>query len=325
VLIFLDRSFELLLKAILASKNRRLREASSKETFGFDKCIRVCLSDERVRCISSDEAITLQIINSLRDAAQHYILEISEAQLYLYAQAGVTLYKKLLEEEFGAKLTDFFPDRVLPVSSSPPVDLAGIIELEFEDIKRLVAPGHRRGFESAAKLRALSIVDSSLTGTKAQPNDDDLKKLVAEIRSGKKWYDIFPGVAALNLDTSGSGMTFCIRLTKKEGVPVRLVPEGTPGATIISVKRVNELDFYNLSLRALADNLSMSPPRALALIHFTKAKDVEDYFHVFKIGSQTHKRYSRLALDFLRGKSTELNMEVVWEACKPRGKAKATL
>lgn len=323
VLIFLDRAFELLLKAILARRNRSLREESSKETFGFDKCVRVCMSDSRVQCLSDEDAIPLQIINSLRDAAQHYILEVSESQLYIYAQAGVSLYKRLLSDQFGKLLTDYFPERVLPVSSTPPRDLNGVISVEFEEIKKLAAPGHRRGLEVNARLRSVAIVDASLSGAKSQPSDDDLKEYVRQVRVGKAWTDIFPGVASLTLDTEGTGMTFSIRLTKKEGVPVHLVPEGTPGATIVSVKRVNELDFYSLSLKELSKHLLLSPPRALAVIHHLKMQESSDYFRVFSIGAVNHKRYSKNALEHLKRTIPELDMSAVWKAHKPRGKTRA--
>lgn len=324
VLIFLDRAFELLLKAILARKHRSLREESSKQTFGFDKCVRVCMSDSRVKCLTDEDAIALQAINSLRDAAQHYILEVSEPQLYIYSQAGVSLYKRLLHDQFGKKLTDYFPDRVLPVSSTPPKDLNAVIDTEFEEIKKLAAPGHRRGLEVTARLRSVAIVDAALSGAKSQPNDDDLKTYVKQVREGKQWTEIFPGVASLTLDTSGSGMTFSIRLTKKEGVPVHLVPAGTPGATIVSVKRVNELDFYTLSLKDLAAQLSLSMPRALAVIQHLKMQTDLEYFKVIKIGAMIHKRYSAKSLECLRQTIPQLDMNAVWEANKPKGKSKKT-
>ena len=58
---------------------------------GFDHCVRKCLTDADVKCLEPEQALTLQIINGLRGAAQHYILEISEDELFLQAQAGVTL------------------------------------------------------------------------------------------------------------------------------------------------------------------------------------------------------------------------------------------
>jgi hypothetical protein len=40
VLIFLDRSFELLLKAIILHKNGKIREKEGKQTIGFNQCVR---------------------------------------------------------------------------------------------------------------------------------------------------------------------------------------------------------------------------------------------------------------------------------------------
>lgn len=72
VLILLDRAFELFLKAIILEKGGKIRDKGSRETYGFDKCVRKCLSDSTVKCLSEEEALTIQIINSLRDAAHPF-------------------------------------------------------------------------------------------------------------------------------------------------------------------------------------------------------------------------------------------------------------
>ena len=54
VLILLDRSFELLLKAVLVHKKRSIREKNANQTIGFDKCVRKCLSDGKVRCLTEE-------------------------------------------------------------------------------------------------------------------------------------------------------------------------------------------------------------------------------------------------------------------------------
>jgi hypothetical protein len=77
VLVLLDRSFELLLKSIIVYKGGRIREPRATETIGFDACIRKCISDVQVKCLTEEEALTIQIVNSLRDAAQHYIVDVS--------------------------------------------------------------------------------------------------------------------------------------------------------------------------------------------------------------------------------------------------------
>src|SRR3972149_3238784 len=100
VLVLLDRSFELLLKSVIVNQGGRIREARANETIGFDSCVRKCVSDAQTKCLTQEEALTIQIINSLRDAAQHYVVDVSEQQLYLYTQSGLTLFDKILKDVF---------------------------------------------------------------------------------------------------------------------------------------------------------------------------------------------------------------------------------
>ncbi|HXH11880.1 MAG TPA: DUF3644 domain-containing protein [Alphaproteobacteria bacterium] len=312
VLILLDRSFELLLKAILVHKKRSIREKNANQTIGFDKCVRKCLSDGKAKCLTEEQALTLQIINSLRDAAQHYFLDISERQLYMYAQAGQTVFSDLLHSVFNISLSDYMPQRVLPISSSPPRDLHALIQAEFQDIKALLAPKTRKSLLAHAKLRPLAIVESSLSGTLAQPSDEQLKGLALQVQQGKSWQELFPGVASLNIDTQGTGLAVTIRITKKEGEPVHLVPEGTPGATVMAVKRVSELDFYNLGLADLANKCGLSQPKTLAVVRHLKLQESSDYFKEVRIGKSTFKRYSMQALDAMKRALPELDLELVW-------------
>jgi hypothetical protein len=144
MLLLLDRAFELLLKAAILHKGGRIREVGEKDSIGHEKCLRVCLSDKKVQCLTKEQALTIQVVNSLRDAAQHYMLEVSEQQLYIYAQAGVTLYSDLIAAVFNENLKDHIPERVLPVCTSPPKDLKSLVKAEFDDIKSLVAPRSRK-------------------------------------------------------------------------------------------------------------------------------------------------------------------------------------
>jgi hypothetical protein len=87
VLIFLDHAFEMLFKAIILHRGGR--------TIGFDASVRKGLSDAKVKFLTDHQALTVQMINSLRDAAQHHILDISEGHLYIHAQAGLSLFRDL--------------------------------------------------------------------------------------------------------------------------------------------------------------------------------------------------------------------------------------
>ena len=322
VLILMDRAFELLLKACIVHKGGRIREPRAKETIGFDKCVRKCLSDAVLKCMDEEQALTLQIINSLRDAAQHYILEISEQQLYMFTQAGMTLYKELHERVLGLDLSDELPSRVLPVTTSPPKSLSQLIDTEFSEIKALIKPGSRKRLLAKAKLRSLAIIEASVTGVRSQPGESDLKRLMQAISTGTKWQSLFPGVATLDLDTDGTGLTVSIRLSKSKGEPVHLVPEGTPGATVVAVKRVDELSFYSLGLMQLAPKLKLSMPKALALVRHIKIQEAEECYKEFRVGKVMFKRYSALALNRLKEALPEVDMNQVWEEYGPgRGAA----
>src|SRR4029077_21275188 len=73
VLIFLDHAFEMFLKAAILHRGGRIREKRAKQTIRFDDCVRKALSDGNIKFIGNEQAITLQLINSLRDATQHHI------------------------------------------------------------------------------------------------------------------------------------------------------------------------------------------------------------------------------------------------------------
>src|SRR5690606_16130033 len=83
-LIQLDHAFEMLLKASILHRGGRIREGRAKETIGFDACVRRSLSDGKIKYLTEEQALALQTINGLRDAAQHHLLDISEAQLYVH-------------------------------------------------------------------------------------------------------------------------------------------------------------------------------------------------------------------------------------------------
>ena len=68
----------------------RLREPRTRETIGFDSCIRKGVSDASTRYLTEEQAITLQTINGLQDAAQHHLIVLPKQKLYIHAQSGVT-------------------------------------------------------------------------------------------------------------------------------------------------------------------------------------------------------------------------------------------
>lgn len=318
VLILLDRAFELLMKAAILHLGGRIRESYETETIGHEKCVRKCHSDNQVKCISDDQALTIQVINSVRDAAQHDIVELSEQELYLYCQSGVTVYRDLLRSVFGEELSNHLPGRVLPVSVSPPQDLHSMVEADFEDIKKLLVPGSRRQIEAKSRLRTTAIVEEALNGVRSQPSEAELNRLVREVKAGKSWQELFPGVASLEIETSGNGINVEIRITKREGSAVHLVSEGSSGASTLAVKRVNELDYYSLGAADLSMKLNVTQPKLVALIWKYEIQNSPDYFKEVRVGRMTHKRYSKQAYEYLKSLLEKTDLAEVWGEYKNR-------
>jgi hypothetical protein len=92
-------------------------------------------------------------------------------------------------------------------------------------------------------------------------------------------------------------------------VPVTLVPEGSADSSVVTVKRVAELDFYNLRFNSLASKLGITTNQTTALITLLKIKENEDYSK-FIISTWC---YSPKALERLRQALGEKPIEGWWK------------
>jgi len=314
VLILLDHAFEMLLKAAIVHRGGRIRKPREKQTMGFDECVRKALSDGNVQFLSAEQALLLQSINGLRDAAYHHLIDVSEELLYVHAQAGLTLFKDLLTKVFQKDLRSELPRRVLPLSTTPPKDLATIFDAEVKEVQRLLDPGRRRHVEASARLRSLAIVESAIQGEKLQPGPGDLGRLSEAVEAGYSWDQIFPGVASIEITATGTGPSIDLRFTKKEGIPIHVVPEGTPGASVVGIKTVNELDFYNLGRDQLAEKVGLTGPKTTAAIRYFNLQDDADCYKRIPVGKITFDRYSQKAIGRIREGLKAVSIDDIWTA-----------
>ncbi len=312
VLILLDHSFEMLLKAAILHRGGVIRKPREKQTIGFDECLRKALSDGTVRFLKQEQILQLQALNTLRDAAQHHLVDLSEQHLYIHAQAGLTLFRDLVRDVFGKELKVHLPPRVLPLSTMPPTDLATLFGQEAREVQRLLRPRVRRRVEAAAKLRALAIVDAAMRGDRLQPTDGELRKLGEDISNGRPWEDVFPGVAAIELTATGKGPSLDLRISKKEGIPIQLVPEGTTGATVVAIHKVDALGFYSLGRDQIAKHLDLSGPKTTALIRHVRIQADAECYRRITIGRASFDRYSEKAIHRLREALKSSKIEDVW-------------
>ena len=311
-LIQLDHSFEMLMKAAILQRGGKIRDRRAKETIGFDTCVRRSLSDGKIKYLSKNQALVLQTINGLRDAAQHHLLDISEGQLYLHVQSGVTLFRDLLKSVFDQQLTAHLPSRVLPVSTSPPTNLEALFDSEVAEIKKLLRPGKRRQIEALAKLRPLAILDGTIQGKKDQPSNSDLQRLGNAVTAGNSWGDVFKGIATIEITADGTGLGISLRLSKKEGIPIKLVHEGTPGASAVAVKRVDAHGFYSLGAKQLAETVNLTVPKLVAVVDHLGLRNDQECYKQFQFGKSLHKQYSQKAVEKIMGALEKERIEDIW-------------
>ncbi len=237
----------------------------------------------------------------------------------MHAQSGLTLFGDILLAVFNRKLSLELPDRVLPLATQVPSDIQTLFATEVGEIRKVLRPGTRQQTKAIARLRPLAILEFAMHGKKGQPSQSTLSKLKQDVAKGKHWEYIFPGVASIQTTAEGTGPNVEIRLTKKLGLPVHLVPEGTPGASVIAVKSVDALGFYTMGLKDLAGKLGMTAPKVLAVIKELNIQKDKEYFNAFKIGKASHKRYSVKALKKIKSELPNLDMGEVWRKNRPKG------
>ena len=321
VLIMLDHSFEMLLKAAIRQRQGKIRRAGENQTIGFNACVRKGLTDANVKFLTDEQALTLRTINGQRDAAQHYLVDMSEHQLYFYAQAGVTLFRDIHDDVFDDSLILELPERVLPVSTTVPKNLCALFDKEVDEIKGLLAPGTRKKMDAVAKARSLAVLESSVNGNYEQPSDRELTKVCQRLSGGEAWPSVFPGVASINITTELDGPTLSRRLTKNTGTPVQLLKEGERNGAVVAVRRVNELDFYSLGARELAKRVGLTTSKSRAMVDYLGLRDDPECFKEISIGTVRYPRYSPIAIKKIKTALEVESVDKIWVDYKTKRKA----
>lgn len=321
VLIMLNHSFEMLLKAAIRHRQGKIRKVREKQTIGFDACVRKGLTDANVKFLTDEQALTLQAINGLRDAAQHYLVDMSEHQLYFYAQSGVTLFRDIHDDVFDNDLILDLPERVLPVSTTALKDLSALFDKEVDEIKKLLAPGTRKKMDAIAKARSLTVLESAVKGDYEQPSDHELGKICRRLSDGEAWSSVFPGVASINIVAKFDGPTLSLRLTKNEGIPVQLLKEGEGTGAVVAIRRVDELSFYSLGPVQLAQKVGLTPPKSYAVVDYLGLREDPDCFKEIRLGRSRYARYSPNAIEKIRDVLETVSVDDIWTSYREKKKS----
>lgn len=268
--------------------------------------------------LSETDAGTLRAIDAMRDDEQHWFNQVSEQILYLHVRAGVTLFDDILQRVFGERLNTLFPERVLPVSADPPEDLALLLDDEYSQIKELLRPGRRARHEARARIRTLLAMEAHVE-PETRVSSKDVDSVEKGIRKGDSRDKVFPRLSDLATAVDGHGLTVTVRFTKKEGAPVRyMADESIPAAAI---REIDLQKKYHWPPAELAAALGLTGPRTVALRRHLGIEDDDSCRHDFQFGSARHRQYSDNALTKMREAVRDLDMDAIWKAHNPSGKA----
>lgn len=321
VLLRLQHSFEMLLKASLVQGGRSVFNKNSGQSIGFETAVRQCQQLAGLK-ITDEEAGTLRAIDAMRDDEQHWLTDVDEGLLYLHSRASVTLFDDVLHKVFGERLADHLPLRVLPISVEPPQDFVTLVDREYANIAALLKPGRRARTVARAKLRALLAMESHVDPD-AQVSVTDVNRVEKGAKAGKTREQVFPRLGEVGAAVTGQGLNVQVRFVKQGGMPVRLVKDAAVDAA--AIRDVDLQKKYHRPANDLAKAVGISTARGTALrAHLGIDRD-EDCRHVFVFGSQRHARYSDNAFTRMRDAVGTLDMNAIWAAHAPvhKGKTRA--
>jgi hypothetical protein len=294
VLLLLGHSFEMLLKAVIYQRRGRIRDRGEPYTYEFKKVINICRSDLGV--IDEDDLAILRAIQQDRNAAAHETVAMSEDMLWLHVRSAVTIYKRILREQFEQDLAKVIPARAVPVSALPPTDALAVVATEMDELRGLLVPGTRRGDEARARIRPLLALDGSVTGREEPPAELEINRAAAAIRAGRPWQSVFPGLAQLTIsDTASPGsLEVTLRVARSgNGIPVRRAkPEEAESALVYRTS--DPFQEFNIRLSKFGEMLGLTQYQGYALTHYLKLKD-DDRAYFVKRNSSGNVIYQGLS------------------------------
>jgi hypothetical protein len=313
---FLQHSFEMLLKAGILQKTGTIHERGERYTYGFDRCLTI--AHEQLRVITRDDKMTLEILDVQRDQAVHFYADVSEDMLYVHAQSSVTLFTDLLSALFERDLTQELPSRILPVSTRPPRELQQLLWNELQEVDRLLEAGTRRGAHAAAKLRSVLAFTVGTREDGERVTESEIESAIQQRRNKREWAVILPEVVQLDLSAKGTGMPVFFTISKNASSGLRVAAPGEEVVGTLVKQEIDVWEVFTLSLADLASKLQQNRSRTLALIYELKIQEDRRLYKELKRKSQVHKGYSKRALDSLRTAVATVDMDVVGERNKGR-------
>lgn len=320
VLHFALHAQEMLMKAVLLQRGKTIQRRRDTKNITVSKAIQL-LGGEGEKVLTESDVLSLTSLSNVRDAAQHSVVALSEQSFYVQTQTAVTVFDRVLKDEFGSSLADYLPTRVLPISTEPPASFELLIDSDISQIQGLLQPGRRRTAEAKARLRPLLAIDLAAAGEDRTATPLEVDRAANRLKQGREWRDVLPNLAALSLDASGTGQTYTVKLTKAaDAPPVRFAETEDEAENAAIIREVDTEARYPFTATELARLVGVTVPKVGAYIWKLGLKDDDSCRHTFTHGKSSFPMYSHEALKRLRGAVSTTKQADVWREYQNRPK-----
>lgn len=312
-LLHLQHAAEMLLKAALVQARQPVFDKQKGVAIGFERAIGLCKAHCR---LTESEAGTLNAIDALRNAAQHWLIFVDEELLYLHTRALVTVLDDILKRNLDDELLARLPGRILPVSTRPPQGLDLLIDRQYRQIQELLAPGRRARHEARGRIRTLLAMEAHVAD-QVSISEKDIDRVERAIRAGDALMEVFPRLTTIEARAEGEGLTLRVHFTKNQGAPVRFVAGDEPEAAA-AVREIDLQRKYYLRPNDLAQAIKLSPPKSKALRDHLGIDTDPACAHEFQFGRSKFLMFSENAKRQMTESLAEVNMDEIWEQRRPR-------
>lgn len=319
VLIMMDRSVELLLKAAIIHRGGGIWRTGDKETIDFEKAIRVALTNSDVKFLTESQARSLRHLHAQRNAAQHHLSEVSEGLLYAIVQTSLSVFRSVFEGVLDRRLADELPDRVLPLSISPPRDIQALFDNDIAEMRSLLQPKRRQRATAEAMLAPWVVLEQVLSSDEPSlaVTRESLQTHADSIRAGERAGDVLPRVSAVKLENGQATVGIDLKLTRGEGMPVYFVTGAEANGVPIAKQEVTEHDRYPFGKKGVHKKLKesfpdLTEPKAFAAIRFANVDDDLGYSKVIDIDKSSFRRYSYNVVEVVKKLIEERGIEEIW-------------
>lgn len=318
VVMLLDHSFEMLIKAALIQKGCHITDKKTGLLLSLNKCLRIALGDGRLKFLQKEQVLAIQAINRIRDAQQHSYIDISEDQLFFYVELGFTTFREILKSAFNQDLYSYLPQRVLPISTTPFLSLHALYQNEIEEIKKLIKAGSRKKSLALSKLKALEVLERAIKGEDSPLTEQELKRKIKIFGPDQNIETLFPNVSSIEVIPDDSSPSISLRFSNKEGIPIHIVDEGSASPYVVGMRKVNDLAFFNLTFTQLSKKVNLTEPKTSALVWFLKLKENAETAKIIPLGKSSVYKYSQKAIEAINHALEEKTIYQIWDEYKIR-------